>query len=266
MCGDDADSLRRAYSLDAVTEEVLYVGGPLLAAVSVAWLGAPATLIASAIMLLVAASGIGSVVRTVDPPGLGPTADQTSRPLALWRSKSFLVGLTPIAGLGFLLGGLDVAAVAAALADSTSAAAAGLPAAALSAGSVVGGLVYGRRPWPGSPSQRATALACLAAALAAVVGLTMSALTLMAALLVGVGVCIAPAIVCSYLAADEAAPPQTAEGGAWVNAAFNAALALGVATGGMLVEARTPSAAVLVLAAITWAVVLLPASLRVRLS
>lgn len=261
-CGHDADMVRRAYSLDAVGEEVLYIGGPLLAAVSVAWLGTTATAIASAIVFVVAAWGIGAAVRTVDLAGVGPNAEKTSRSLALWRNQRFLVGLTPMVGLGFLLGGLDVAAVAAALADSTSAAAAGLPAAALSAGSVVGGLLYGRRSWPGSPSQRATVLACTAAVIAVVVGLTLSAFTLMVALLVGVGVCVAPAIVCSYLGADEAAPPQTSEGGAWVNAAFNAALALGMATGGILVEAGTPSTAVLVLAGITCAVLLLPGAVR----
>ncbi len=60
LSGGDPDVLRRAYSLDSVGEDVLFVLGPLVAAAAASTSGASTLVPALAAVLVVAALGIGS--------------------------------------------------------------------------------------------------------------------------------------------------------------------------------------------------------------
>ena len=104
--------------------------------------------------------------------------------------------------------GIVQVAVPAFAADRGSAAAGGVLLAALSAGSLIGGLVYGARSWPGAlPRRLALVLLGLGAAFAllAVAGSEAA----LAALLVLSGLLLAPTTVIGSTLLDTVAPPGT---------------------------------------------------------
>jgi MFS family permease len=107
--------------------------------------------------------------------------------------------------------------------------------AALSAGSVVGGLVYGARTWRATPQLRLSLLAAAMGVAVAAAGFSANIVVLTG--LVGVaGLFISPALSTAYLAADEAAPPDArTQAGAWVNTGFNIGDSGGTAGIGLLV-------------------------------
>lgn len=240
-------SLRSAFSLDSVAEEVLYVVGPLLAAVTVASVGARSVVMVSAVLLLVACLGMAAVLRTLrDAVG----DDVAVRPRVPWRSARFLLGLLPATAIGLLLGGLELAAVAAVL-RLAGQELAGLPAALIAIGSIGGGLLYGRRTWPGGVRRQAVLLV-LASACAVLLAAALSGwLVPMLVTFLVAGMFVAPSVVASYVIADEAVTGSSAEATSWVNSAFNVGTAFGTAMAGLLVDWRGPGIAMLALALTT---------------
>ena len=240
-------SLRSAFSLDSVAEEVLYVVGPLLAAVTVASVGARSVVMVCAVLLLVACLGMAAVLRTLrDAVG----DDVAVRPRVPWRSARFLLGLLPATAIGLLLGGLELAAVAAVL-RLAGQELAGLPAALIAIGSIGGGLLYGRRIWPGGVRRQAVLLV-LASACAVLLAAALSGwLVPMLVTFLVAGMFVAPSVVASYVIADEAVTGSSAEATSWVNSAFNVGTAFGTAMAGLLVDWRGPGIAMLALALTT---------------
>lgn len=240
-------SLRSAFSLDSVAEEVLYVVGPLLAAVTVASVGARSVVMVCAVLLLVACLGMAAVLRTLrDAVG----DDVAVRPRVPWRSARFLLGLLPATAIGLLLGGLELAAVAAVL-RLAGQELAGLPAALIAIGSIGGGLLYGRRTWPGGVRRQAVLLV-LASACAVLLAAALSGwLVPMLVTFLVAGMFVAPSVVASYVIADEAVTGSSAEATSWVNSAFNVGTAFGTAMAGLLVDWRGPGIAMLALALTT---------------
>jgi MFS family permease len=141
--------------------------------------------------------------------------------------------------------GIVQVAVPAFAADRGSAAAGGVLLAALSAGSLVGGLVYGARSWPGSPPRRLAVLMLgLGAgfALLAVAG-TQGAL---AALLVLSGLLLAPTTVVGSTLLDSVAPSGTVtEAFTVMIMAIVVGTAVGNAVSGEIVESASYETAVL---------------------
>ncbi|MFI8324032.1 MFS transporter [Streptomyces sp. NPDC085529] len=243
----DRDLLRRAYSLDTVAEELLFVTGPLLVglvllvAAPAAGLALGAALILTGGLLFAASPLTRSVPGAATAPAAAPAAGVRSL-RGLGRA------VAGSAALGLCLGAVELLVVA--FTD-----AAGRPGlmpwamAALSAGSAVGGLLFGAVPWRGS---LATRLAVLGLALGAVLGATGLAphpYVLVAGVALG-GLCVAPALTTAYLLADEAvAAERRTRAGAWVNTAFNAGNTAATAGAGLLVG-RLPLAVCFVLAAL----------------
>ena len=186
---DDPEERATAYALVAVVFEMAVVTAPVLVAGIVAVASPAAAVIAAA------ALGTGAAV--------GFTATAASR---AWRGERHEVGwLGPLAAAGMrtvfavlaafgtAVGVVQVAVPAFAAARG-SAAMGGVLLAALSAGSLVGGLVYGARGWPGTQSTRLSALMLglgTAIALLAVANTHAG----LAALLVGCGLLLAPTTV-----------------------------------------------------------------------
>ncbi|MHB8325133.1 MAG: MFS transporter [Candidatus Dormibacteria bacterium] len=253
LTGAEDGLLARAYALDVVGEDLLFLVGPLVAAPGVAWLGAGPVVMGSSATLLIAATTMAVRLPAAVPERLmecGATVQHSP----LWRDWSFLLGLGPIVGLGFLLGSLGIAAVAVVL-GTAGTALAGVPDAAIAAGSVTSGLIFGRRRWPGSSRQQARALVGAAAALAFLAALLTRVPGAMLLVLAGVGCCVAPVIVCSYLIADGSAPTVGAEATSWVNSALNVSLAAGTAAAGALVGAWSAGVAMAAAAAAAMLVV-----------
>ena len=112
----------------------------------------------------------------------------------------------------------------------------GLFLALLSLGSLIGGVIYGARSWPGSPPRRvAIVMATLAAGFALLA--PVEAPWLLGLLLVGCGMLLAPAAVATSGMLDTAAPAGTVtEAFAVMVMAIVAGTAIGNALGGTLVE------------------------------
>jgi MFS family permease len=241
---DEADR-HTAYALVTIVFEVSVMTGPVLVAAIVA-VASPATAVVVATVV-----GCGAALAFASTSG--------SR---RWRGVPHDVGwIGPLVapGMRTLLGvllafgaaiGIVQVAVPAFAEDHGSAALAGLLLAALSLGSLTGGVVYGARSWPGDPARRLVALLVVLAAgyaLLAVAGTP----ALLAALLVLPGLLLAPTnVVCSTLL-DTVAPSGTVtEAFAVTVMGVVTGIAVGNALGGLLVDSGGYETAVLSAAAV----------------
>ncbi|TQS27834.1 MFS transporter [Microbispora sp. KK1-11] len=250
----DGPLLQRAYSLDTVAEELLYVTGPLMAGM-LAGLAHPALGVAVSAGLVT----VGSLALAFSPAAAGVAARGSSRaaagtpavsqPSSAERTNRSLLAAAaglrrPVlvaGGVGMALGALNLLVVAFAERHARLAAVAWVEA-ALAAGSAVGGLAYGAVSWRLSLERRLPLLATALAVPLAAAGFVSNMVAL--SLLVGVaGLFVAPALTTAYMLADKvAAPDSKTQAGAWVNTAFNTGNAMGSASMGLLVGRLTLAA------------------------
>ena len=196
-----------AYAMVSIVFEVAVVTAPALVAAIVA-VSSPQVAV-----LVAAALGAGASVAFSTTPG--------SR---RWRGTPHEVGwLGPLgaAGMRTVFGalvafgtavGIVQVAVPAFAAERGSAATGGVLLAALSAGSLMGGLVYGARSWPGSAARRLVLLLVGLGAAFALLAVAGSEAAL-AALLVLSGLLLAPTTVIGSTLLDTVAPSGTVDGG-----------------------------------------------------
>ena len=242
---EDDERRQAAYALVSVVFEVSVVTAPALVA-AIATVSSPAVAVCVA---AVAAAGGALVFAGTDASGrwTGAVPEQSwIGPLAAAGMRTVFVAL---AALGAAIGIVQVA-VPAFAADDGSAEAGALLLAALSAGSLVGGLVYGARSWPGLPSQRLALLLAAFGAGCALIAAADTHVTVALALLT-VGLLLAPATIVGSALLDFVAPEGT------VTEAFTvmvmgivAGTAAGNAAGGAIVEGASYTTAGLVAAAV----------------
>ncbi|MDM4761968.1 MFS transporter [Galbitalea sp. SE-J8] len=223
--------LRRAYSLDTVLEELLFTAGPLVVSGVVALSAPPAGLVATGCAAL-----IGTVLMTRAPASRARAAVLEPAPPhdSPLRQHGFVPTLVALLGGGLVIGAVEVA-VPAAAADAPPLVV-GVLFAMMPVGSGLGGLAYGAIGWR---SRAATRLVLASAGLAAACGLLVAApgLVVLGAMLVGVGLFIAPSMITGYTLVDELTPPSTrTEAFAWVGTATNLGAAAASAVGGWLVD------------------------------
>jgi MFS family permease len=235
---EDDERRQAAYALVSIVFEVSVVTAPALVA-AIATLTSPAVAVAAG---AVAASG-GALTFSATRASrhwVGAVPEQTwLGPLAAAGMRTVFAAL---AALGAAIGIVQVA-VPAFTATDGSPEAGGLLLAALSAGSLVGGLVYGGRSWPGLPAQRLAILLASLGAGCALIAAAGSHATLALALL-AVGVLLAPTTIVGSALLDVVAPAGT------VTEAFTvmvmgivAGTAAGNAVGGAIVEGASYEAA-----------------------
>lgn len=144
----DGSSLKqRAYSLDSVCEESLYLIGPMLFGVILSVASAPAALLAAASLMLVGTLGMVWM-----PPARQMRYDGSTAPLRFDLGPLVAPGFWPVVAaiLGAAVGlSMAFTSIAARAQTQGLPAAAGYIEAALALGSVTGGLLWGRRR-PGS--------------------------------------------------------------------------------------------------------------------
>ncbi|MFF4234265.1 MFS transporter [Actinomadura geliboluensis] len=224
----DGPLLRRAYSLDTVCEELVFVTGPLLAGLLAAAAQPALGIALSAALIAVGTLGL------VTSPAVRPR-----RHAARHGRRRPAIPLAPClaaASTGVVLGSTALLAVAFTRQHHQPAAVAWIEA-ALAAGSAAGGLAYGAlsRTPPGR-GRLALLLLPLGAALAAA-GLALSTLALTAVACVA-GLFISPVLTAAYLLADATAPPDArTRAAAWVNTALNLGAAGGTAVTGVYLDA-----------------------------
>ncbi|MEO3749198.1 MFS transporter [Streptomyces sp. B6B3] len=248
--------LRRAYSLDGVAEELLLVTGPLLVGLLVhvaspsLGLAVSAALVLTGTLALVSSPAVRAAGRpAVRPAGraAGSAAEPSADRVPLWHAPGLRQAVAVAAGVGMCLAALELLVIVVVDEHHTPGAVAWVMA-ALSAGSAVGGLVYGAVPWRVPARLRLSACAAGLGLVVAAAGLSAHPHALVGWAALG-GLFVAPALTTAYLIADECAGPDTrTRAGAWVNTAFNAGASGAAAATGLLVG-RLPLPACFALAA-----------------
>ncbi|MFI8238650.1 MFS transporter [Streptomyces sp. NPDC085866] len=254
----DRSLLPRAYSLDGVAEELLFVSGPALVGVLVGY--APP---ASGILLSALLNTAGTCAFVTAPRMPGP------RPTPRGKGPGGVRGLLPpvavATGVGLTLSGIELLVLAFAAERSYDSALVPWVLGALSAGSAVGGLVNGAVRWRTPARVRLCRFAAGLGLTIAAAGLAPNLWTLTAAMACA-GAFIAPALTTAYLLADETATEGAkTQAGAWVNAAVNAGSSGGALVTGLLIG-RMPLALCFALAGGTALVAAAAAGSRASLS
>lgn len=240
LLGDDAQLLRSAMAFDAITLEIVFIGGPLLAALLIVVASPTAALVTG-----YALGALGSVAFAALPPsrrwrgsgegsfGLGPL-----------RSPGLLTLLGTAACLGIALGTLEVGLPAFGIAeDSTSAGPMAI--AALAVGSAIGGLVYGSR----TTARLVPGYIAFAAAMPVGLALLAVPTSIVAMLLLAplAGLALAPFSAASNEIAGSVVPRENVtEAYAWVVTATIVGVAIGIGVGGAVIEAASWREAILV--------------------
>jgi MFS family permease len=236
--GDEA-SLTIAYSLDSVLIELMFIVGPMLVALFVAYASA------SAAVGFAAACGVVGVLLFLRASALrnwriAPRATSTLLgPLGEPRFVA-LIALVVCYSIAF---GLLEAGLPAYAAEAGRPALAGVLLGLMSIGSALGGLAYGSRGWRGPLMRQFSLMLGLMG-----IGLALLAapwsVPAFAALSFVAGVVMAPTLIIqSMLVATRARAEHTAEAFTWSTSALLTGVAIGLTLGGALVEAwRSPAA------------------------
>ncbi|MCX4967439.1 MFS transporter [Streptomyces sp. NBC_00654] len=226
------DQRTKAFSIDAVCEELLFVGGPvIITAVIVAgspgvglWVTAAAVLLGTAAMTSSASSG---ALR-----GTGGGGTRGDRPL---RRPGFARVLVVLLGVGGVLGVAEIAAPAVA-AQHDAVPASGWLLAALAGGSALGGVLYGQLKLKSGIAKRLFVL-CVGMGLAAVFVSQLDTLVLFGAGLALLGLCLAPSLITGYLIADTIVPEAgRTEASTWINTSVNLGASLASAAAGVVID------------------------------
>ena len=233
----------RAFSLDAVAEELLFVGGPVaITAIIVASSPAVGLFVTAAVVLV---GTLGLVSSRASSALSGSPAGQRAQSARPLRVPGFLRVLIVLIGVGAVLGVVEIGAPALA-AEQDAVPAAGWLLAAFAAGSALGGLVYGHIRWRVSLGVRLLALCIGMGATAAAVS-ALGSLPLFAAGLVVLGAFLAPSLITGYLVADAVVAPEgQTEASTWINTAVNLGAAAASAVAGAAIDAAGTGIALLV--------------------
>jgi len=225
-----------AYSFDATTQELIWIAGPLLVA---AILGVGSAALAVAAAAALACAGIGLFVTT--PVSRQARGVQSARWFTLRALHAAplraLVGTSVLTGFawGAMTFGLSALAVL-----SGSPRSSGVLVAALSVGSIVGGLLFGARRWSAGATRR---FRVLLAANAVVSAPLLLVRTVLAAtpLAVVAGLTLAPIYATSYVLTGRFAPAgATTEAFTWTSSAFALGVALGTSAAGVSTQSTAP--------------------------
>lgn len=213
-----------AVTIDTSSAEMVYITAPLLAAAAVYRTG-PASGYLLAAVLGVVGTAVVCTAPAPPPPAsaardlLGPLKSTVMRwMLPIHLCIGAAIGTVPLAGL--LIAN-----------RSGNSSAAGLVPALYACGSLLGGLLYGARRWPGSaPARLLTATVLLAATWLPVLFCTAPWTAGLAAILPGAA--LTPTLTCAQYLTQLLAPGQQAEASAWLIAALGTGEAVGVGAAG----------------------------------
>jgi MFS family permease len=230
--------LATAYSLESVLIEIIFIIGPMLVAVFVAFLSA------STAILFAAACGLAGTLLFRRSPVLvhwrieHRHAPSLIGPLSVRGFVPLLVAILAYSGAFGLLE-IGVTAFAA---EAGKPALAGLILGLMSVGSALGGLAYGSRSWHLQlPQQFALMLLLMGVGIAALSLIGNAVLFVM--LGVVAGVVMAPALIIQSMLVAKTAPPQYAtEAFTWSTSCLLTGVGLGLAAGGLILErANSPA-------------------------
>lgn len=230
--------LATAYSLESVLIEVIFIIGPMLVALFVAYLSAGAAI------LFAAGCGLAGTLMFVRAPVIAQwrieerSAPGFFGPLAV---HGFVPLLAVILAYSGAFGLLEIGVTAFA-AEAGMPALAGLILGLMSVGSAVGGLAYGSRSWRlPLPQQFALMLLLMGGGIAAL-SLVGNAVVF-TVLGVAAGIVMAPALIMQSMLVARTAPQQHAtEAFTWSTSCLLTGVGLGLGAGGLLLEFASSAA------------------------
>ncbi|MGW4249921.1 MFS transporter [Streptomyces californicus] len=230
-----------ALALDTGTQGLLYIVGPLLvAALASAYTPAAALAITAALGL------VGTASVALSPPSRRwrpeRPKDRGAAPVGRLATPAVTLLFVSLAGVGFAIGAMNVWSVSMSENHQQDMLAGIIPA-AFSAGSLVGGLIYGRRTWSGTATRRL--IVATAAFLSGWFPLLALPTPYAATAAVSVpGAFLTIVVACAYLTTDALTPTgRTTEAYAWLILSIGAGQAAGTALAGRLAEQPLASAA-----------------------
>jgi MFS family permease len=230
LFADSAD-VEPAYVVQSTLNELLYVVAPVSVSLTVS-LWSPA-----GVMYVLAACHLGGTIVFLSAEV--NTATQTprgrQRVLGALRSAGMRTVVAVNVPLGMIFGVLYVA-VPAFAAERHAVTAAGLMLAALSAGSVAGGLLYGGLKWPSPAWEKLRRLLAIQVLILLPLALADSMWMLGVLLFLG-GALVAPLVAVHFTLVDLVAPAGTgAEATSWIVTAYTVGVALGSSIGGAILS------------------------------
>lgn len=257
------DQRKKAFSLDAVSEEFLFLSGPV---VIVAVIGGTSPGIGLAVIAATVLLGTAAMVSSPASGAMRGSRQHVVRGERPLRRPGFVRVLLVLVGAGAVLGAVEVAAPAVA-AWHGAASAAGWLLAAFSGGSVLGAFLYGRLNLKSGVGARLFALS-------AGMGMVTVAVSLMtwttspglfAAGLAVVGLFVAPCLVTGYLIADAVVPEGgRTEASTWINTATNLGASLAAGAAGLVVDRSGAGPALLLAGVVSLALALATPFARLR--
>lgn len=240
----DSDRLQTAYAADSTLEELTLVVAPLLVGAIAAVASSGAALVVAAVVVALGGTGTAGS-HLARRPGRTPARTRAAGRRRVRVNRPLLLALASLLGIGIALGVLDVAVPAFAR-EHGSAPLAGLLVAALSAGSVLGGLWYGGRNWPQRHERRYLVIVVLFA-LALVPLIFARTPTVLALLLVLSGLVLGPAFITLFMLVARSSGQGTATRTfGLVTTCNNGGIAIGAAAAGALVASSGTSIALVV--------------------
>jgi MFS family permease len=242
LLGGEPALVQGAFALDSVLTETIFIVGPLLTALLVALVAPGAALAVSGAAVVAGTLAFIAVLPREERGAAG--SDEAPRDLlGALRSPGLRTLIGAMLPVGVALGALEVALPAFADHEGRRGLA-GVLLAVWSLGSAAGGLAYGARPRRRPLARVHLTVALLLPAFLAPLVLAGSPLA-MGLLLVPAGIFIAPLIATRNELAGVVAPAGSAnEAYSWPLTALVAGVALGAASGGILIDAAGWRAAV----------------------
>lgn len=229
----DASTLRVGFAWEGILDEVIFTVGPILTTALAFSVGFASPLFLAAAFVLLGSLALAAA-RSTEPPAHRDSVERSSL-WAVLRMPGLSSLVVAAIGLGVVFGTVDVGVVAF-TAEQGSGAFAGFILATFAATSMIGGITYGAREWPG-PLRWHTRIA--AGALAVVtIGFplaTTNAMVMVVAALAGFSV--APALIGIFTLASRLVPRRhLTEGLTWTNSGLAVGFALGASVSGIVVD------------------------------
>ncbi len=220
-----------AYSFDATSQELIWISGPLIVGATVVLTSAAIAVIAASVL------GWAGVVLFATSSASRRAPHEAGRRFGRGaltvRGLQVLIATSACAGFAWGALSFGVSALAIHLGSRQSS---GLLLAALSAGSITGGLLYASRAWKASVMDRYRALFVASSALAAPLLLVGSVLAALPAALIA-GLPLAPLYGASYVLTGRVAPRDAiTEAFTWTSSAFALGVGLGTSAGGVATQ------------------------------
>jgi MFS family permease len=229
-----------AFAVSSIAVELGFIVGPLAATVVAVRFGGRYAVVMAAVLALVGALGFSATRASRTTPRRDVAA--TGRGGAL-RAPGVRVMVVALGFVAVVFGAIDVVLPAVAEFAGRPEAAGSLIA-AIAGGSLVGGVVYGGRVWPGALHQRLRVVIVALGVSLALVPLALPGLGAFAAALFLGGLFLGPTTIVSFQLIDDLSLPGTqTEAQSWTQSSIVVGVAGGATLAGQLVEVGSPAVA-----------------------